>query len=137
MTRTLYIAALAILALTGSPSHAQEDRAAQLEQRLAEAKERLQLTDDQTKRLAPVLEETIDAQRKILSRYGIDADALGAPHERLGLKKAQALRRELEAVRATTVASVGDILTEKQVDEFKHMQEERRDELRAHILAGS
>ena len=134
MNRVFNVAALLVFVLATSASHAEEDRGVQIEQRVQAAKERLQLTDDQVERITPVLEGSVDAQRKILSRYGIDPDAPSAPRERLGLRKAQAMKRDLEAVRTTTLTSVGDILTEKQVDEFKRMQQERNDEMRSRIL---
>ena len=137
MNRIFSITALLIAAVTTPASHAEGNRAAQIEQGVQAAKERLQLTDDQVKQITPVLEESIDAQRKILSRYGIDLDAPDAPRERLGMRDARAMKRDLEAVRAATEASVGDILTEKQVDEFKRMQEERKDQIRARVRGES
>ena len=136
MKRPTSFAALLVFALAASASHAAENRAAQIEHRVQAAKDRLQLTDEQVERITPVLEESLDAQRRILSRYGIDPDAPSAQRERLGLRKAQAMKRDFEAARAATLASVGDILTRTQVDEFKRIQQERANEMRSRIVGG-
>jgi hypothetical protein len=104
---------------------------------MEEAKARLNLSDDQLDRMAPVLEESIEAQRRILSRYGIDLERRNGSKGKLGLRQARSMRQELEAVRADTLSELEGILNDDQLDEFERMQEERKAEMREHIRGGS
>jgi len=116
---------------------ATDDRSAQVEQRLEEAKTRLNLSDEQLAQITPVMEKSLDAQRNILSRYGIDPDSRNDSAKRLGLRQARAMRQELRAVRADTLDALDEILTDEQLDEFKRMQEERKAEMRERIRGGN
>ena len=139
MNKALTTTSCLILLLIGSLSHAADDRAAQAEQRIEEAKLRLNLSDEQLEQLTPVLEQSVDAQRTIMASYGIDLDDLndpGAPKQRLGFRQAREMRGEMEAVRANTFGQLEGILTDEQLDEFRRMQEERRAEMRKRIQAG-
>ena len=137
MNRVLTTAALFCLALSSPLCHANDTRAAKLEQYVLDAKDRLQLTDDQITRIAPVLGESIDRQRGVLARYGIDPDSSGETSRRIGLRDAVAMKKALDEVRSATLASVGDILTTEQLEEFVRMQDERRDEVRSRIRGGN
>jgi hypothetical protein len=133
MNRVLTTAALFCLVLSSPLCHANDTRAAKLEQYVLDAKDRLELTDDQIERIAPVLGESIDRQRGILAQYGIDPDSAGETSRRIGLRDARAMNKKLDESRSTTLASVGDILTADQLEEFIRMQDERRDEVRSRI----
>ena len=133
MNRLLTAAFLTALALVTTPSLAQEDRAAQVEQRIEEARTRLDLTDEQLDRMAPVLEESMEARRRILSSYGIDLEDRSGPDKRIGLRQARAMRKELDVVQADTLNALAGILNDEQMDEFKRMQEERKAEMRERI----
>ncbi|MGD8695948.1 MAG: hypothetical protein PVJ12_02475, partial [Gammaproteobacteria bacterium] len=116
------------------PSLAQEDRAAQVEQRIEEAKARLNLTDEQLDQMTPVLEESMAARQSILSSYGIDLENRSGSAKKLGLRQARAMRKELDVVQADTLDALGRILNDEQMEEFKRMQEERKAEMRERIL---
>ena len=130
MRGILTTALLVSLMLVNQQGFADDDRAAQFEQRMEQTRERLQLTDEQAEQMAPILEESMVARRNILSKYGIDLERRSARSQRLGLSKAGALKQELEVVREDTLEAVDDILTEEQLEEFKRMQEEQRAEMR-------
>ncbi|MGD2031838.1 MAG: hypothetical protein PVI25_06100 [Gammaproteobacteria bacterium] len=134
MTRLLTAAFLTTLALVSTPSLAQEDRAAQVEQRIEEAKARLNLTDEQLDQMTPVLEESMAARQSILSSYGIDLENRSGSAKKLGLRQARAMRKELDVVQADTLDALGRILNDEQMEEFKRMQEERKAEMRERIL---
>jgi hypothetical protein len=133
MNRVLTTVALFCLVLSSPLCHANDTRAAKLEQYVLDAKDRLQLTDDQIGRIAPVLGESIDRQLGILAQYGIDPESSSETSRRIGLRDARAMKKELEEVRSATLASVDDILTPEQLEEFIRMQDERRDEVRSRI----
>ncbi len=135
MTRILTAVALVALVLVGPPAVADEDRAAQVEQRMEEARTRLNLSDEQVDQVAPLLEESMRAQQNIMESYGIDPGNQ-AGMEKIGLRQARAMSRELNAVRSSTVDALGGVLTDQQLDEFKAMQEERKAEMRERMRAG-
>lgn len=133
MNRFLTNAMVFCLALSSALCFANETRTAKLEQYVVDAKERLQLSDDQIERIAPVLGESLDRQLGILQRYGISADGPSQSGRQLGIREARAMKKELDQARSATLASVGKILTKAQLDEFVRMQDERQDAVRSRI----
>jgi len=101
----------------------------------AETNARLDLTDEQAEQVAPILQSNFESQRAVLLKYGIDIESGKPPAKKLGYRKARAMGRELEAVRAETNHALEDILTEEQIREYEKMQEERRSELRQRVRA--
>jgi len=133
MTRILSTAILCCIVLFSPLILAGTDQALQLEQRLEQAKARLGLTDGQVEQMAPVLQKSMEKQQSILSSYGIDLVGQSDPAQTLGIRKAMAMKQELDVVRADTLAAVEGILTSKQFDEFKRLQRERQAEMRERI----
>lgn len=126
MKRHLIRMAILCLAFASSLAFAQDDRAAGAEQRMAEMQARLDLSDTQVEALTPVLAESMAAQQRILSRYGINLESGSGAAQKLGPRDAMAMKKELDVVRADTLHAVDDILTDEQLDEFKRIQDERR-----------
>ncbi|MGM0739393.1 MAG: hypothetical protein ACQETM_09580 [Bacteroidota bacterium] len=126
-----------LFVLTIQPVWADSDREALFEERLAEAKVRLGLSDEQLEQAKPIMKASIEAQQSILARYGIDLEAEGGPKTRIGLRKARQLRNDLAEVRAGTLEQLDDILLDKQVKEFRKIQEERRQSVMNHVRGGS
>lgn len=133
MNRLSMIIATAIATLASPLALADDDRAAMLEQRMEEAKARLELSDEQVDQVAPVLERSAAAQQDILSRYGVDLDSSGAPASGLGFRQLRAMRSELDSVRAGTLEDLQSILTAEQLGEYKRIQEERQAAMRDRI----
>jgi len=132
--RAVLIGMFISLSLLGAAyTAAADDQAAQAQQRLAAAKERLDLSDEQLDQLAPVLEKSMAAQRRVLASYGIDLENRNGAGNRPGLRQARAMRKEMNAVKSDTLAEVNKILTDAQLKEFKRMQEERQAEMRQRI----
>ncbi|MGI9221744.1 MAG: hypothetical protein ACR2QS_11995 [Woeseiaceae bacterium] len=123
------------LAITVLPAaQAQEDRAAQFEERLAETKARLNLSDEQIEQLTPILRSGFEAQMAVLEKNGIDLQNEDPEsREKLGFRDARKLRKEMKAVRAKTLDEVEKILSDEQFDEYKKIQDERQKEMREMI----
>ena len=126
MKRHLISITIFCLAFASSLGFAQDVRAAGAEQRMAELRARLDLSDTQVKALTPVVKESMAAQQSILSRYGINLESGRGAAQKLGPRDALAMKRELDGIRTDTLRAVDDILTDKQLDEFKRIQDERR-----------
>jgi hypothetical protein len=112
---------------------ADSDREAVIEERLAEAEARLELSDEQLEQVKPVMEAAVEAQRSVLTRYGIDLEAEGGPESKLSMREARKLKKDLGKVREETLEQLDDILTDEQLDEFQEMQEEKRQEMKSRI----
>lgn len=136
MNRILTTATLMILVLVSPPALAvEDDRAAQFEQRMEHIRDRLNLTDEQVDETAPVLEKSMQKQQGILSSYGIDLQSSGSTG-RLGIRRARAMKQELDVVRADTLDALEGILNDEQLGEFKLIQQERQAEMRERIRGG-
>jgi len=131
-----WIAALWMaLAITVLPAaQAQEDRAAQFEERLAETKARLNLSDEQVEQLTPIFWSGFEAQMAVLEKHGIDLQNMDPDSQKkLGFRDARILRKEMEAVRDDMSDEVEKILSEEQFAEYKEIQAERREKMRETI----
>ena len=136
MNRIITTSATVLFMTFSLLAFAQNDRTAQFEQRMEEARTRLDLSEEQIEAFSPVLKESITEQRRILSNYGVNLDDRSDTAGRLGIRQARAMRKELEAVRADTQSALKPILNDEQLDEFQRMQEERRVEMRERIRGG-
>ena len=137
MKRLFSKAAIVSLALVSPFALASSDRVAQVEQRMGEARERLNLSDEQLEQMTPVIEESMRKRRAILSSYGVDPENRANAKGKLGLRKALAMKKELNAVRADTLQALDGVLTDEQLEEFKLMQAERQSEMRERIRGAS
>ena len=136
MNRIITTSATVLFMTFSLLAFAQDDRTAQFEQRMEEARTRLDLSDEQVEAFSPVLKDSITEQRRILSNYGVNLDDRSDTAGRLGIRQARAMRKELEEVRADTQSALKPILNDEQLDEFQRMQEERRAEMRERIRGG-
>lgn len=136
MRRSSLAALGTMIVLAIQPVFADTDREVRFEERLAEAKERLNLSDEQLEQVKPVMQAAAEAQRSILARYGMDLEAEGGPGNTLGMREARNLQKDLSKVRAESLQKLDGILTDEQLDEFEKLQEERRHEIQKRIRAG-
>ena len=128
MKRKLFSITIFCIALAAPPGFAQYSPAAG-----AELKTRLALSDTQVEALTPVLNKSKAAQLDILSSYGISLESSGGAALRPGWRDAMAMKKKLEALRKDTLHAVDDILTDKQLDAFKRIQDEHRAALQQRI----
>ena len=132
---------IAVLTLLAGPAAmpvawAEDDRVAQFEERIAETKERLSLSDEQVEQLTPVLKSGFEAQMAVLHKYGINLEDRNSGNQnKLGFRQARKLRKDLDAVRKSTLDQVEDILSDEQFSEYKKIQDERKEKMREMIRA--
>ena len=136
MSKAIFIAVTFIGILVASPASGQEAQVSDAGLRLEQTTARLALSDKQKAALAPVLENSMSAQRDILASYGIDIEKGERPAQGLGIRNAMAMKRELDAVRADTLKTVSGIMSAEQFEEFKRIQAERQTEMRERIKGG-
>lgn len=122
---------------TSLAQQADPDRIAELEARIEQTKQRLNLTDEQLAQIEPILESSFEATALVLENHGIDLnpDVPRDQRERPGLRKMRAVSKDLQAVREETAAEMAEVLTAEQMEEYRKIQEERRVALRERIRA--
>ena len=138
MKQWMVIATIVSLMASLTTSLAQQvgsDRAAELEVRIEQTKQRLNLTDEQVAQIEPVLESSFEASMLVLEDHGIDLAIPRDQRERPGFRKMRAISRDLKAVREETAEEMAEILTDEQMVEYRKIQEERRAQLREQIRA--
>ena len=122
--------------LSTAAAQEQEDRSAQLEERVAEARQRLDLTDEQVAQMEPIIESGIEARLLVLEEYGIDPEARTSGQQgKLRLRQKRALTKELNEISAEVRDEMSEILTDEQLAEYEKIQEERRAEMRERVQA--
>jgi hypothetical protein len=102
-----------------------------VDDRLADMKERLALTDYQWTQVEMILKSSIRERVAIIRRYGLD----GGPEAIAALEGAEkrAMKRELKDSRKSTEKRMKRFLDKEQFKEFKAIQEEIHDELIARV----
>lgn len=122
---------LLTLSLTALTANAQTP---DLEQQIADMKERLALTDSQSEQIKPIIEESITVRRDVLKKYGIDpVNGDRESFKKLSFSDKRKLRGELQDAKKTTHKKLEAILSDEQMDEYKDIQKERKEKLREHM----
>ncbi|MEO0580143.1 MAG: hypothetical protein AAFZ58_15755, partial [Pseudomonadota bacterium] len=132
MKRITAVATLLTLSFFGTQAVAEDDRAAKIQEQMQQTIERLDLTDEQIEKIKPIMQESMEARQKIMASYGIDpenSDGAG----KLGMRKARAMRKEMNAINAGTLSELEQILTAEQLNEYKAIQKERQAEMKERI----
>ena len=97
--------------------------------------ERLNLTDEQSVQIEPILESNFHASMLVLESHGIDLSVPREQRARPNFREIRAIGKELQAVREETAEEMAEFLTEEQMEEYRKIQEERRAEMREQIGA--
>jgi hypothetical protein len=133
MRSLLATVSLIALMLASPISTANEDRTAELKERIQEAQARLNLSDTQVDQMAPIVERAMQAQKAIMARYGIDPENRDGAGRQPSLREMRAMSQEMEVVRSDTRAALDPILSDAQMAEFDRMQEERKAQMRERV----
>jgi hypothetical protein len=113
----LFIAMLAPLLMAGEPS---EDTAGQAKQRLAELVQRLNLTDEQKQKIAPIVKSEVGELKAIRAKY---------PAE-LSRRDKRKMFGDMKSVQRKYEPQIAAILTKEQQAEWKKIKEESKERLK-------
>ena len=108
-----------------------EEQIAQIEKRMAETQERLNLTDTQKEQIQPILRDSLEKRMAVLKSYGFSEGT----RPTLNFREKIALGKEMRAIRDDITRQVAGILDETQMAEFEKIQEERREQMRERLQA--
>ena len=106
-----------------------DEQIAQIEERVAATRERLQLTPEQQAALEPILTASVEQRLAVLQSYGFS----GEERPKLSFRQKLSLRKEMQAIREKTESEVAGVLSEEQLAEYKKIQDENREQLRARL----
>ena len=120
---------------TSQAQQADPDRLDELDARIEQTRQRLNLTDEQSVQIDPILESNFHASMLVLESHGIDLSVPREQRARPNFREMRAIGKELQAVREETAEEMAEILTEEQMEEYRKIQVERRTEMREQIGA--
>ena len=106
-----------------------DEQIAQIEERVAATRQRLQLTPEQQAALEPILTASAEQRVAVLQSYGFS----GETRPKLSFRQKLSLRKEMQAIREKTEGQVAEVLSAEQLAEYKKIQEENREQLRARL----
>ena len=95
--------------------------------RAEETKARLGLTPEQEEAIQPILMNAREKQLGVLEKYGYGAGA----KPNLSMRKKISMAKELKKVRGDTEKALAKHLTKEQMAEYKKIQDENREKMRA------
>ena len=100
--------------------------AEQREQRMEQIVERLDLSDEQREQIRPIMENSAKQRRAVLEKHGVGP---GKPEPDRETKRA--IHTDMQPVRAETEQQLATVLSDEQMEEFRQIRQELRDEWRA------
>lgn len=127
-----FFISVALAASTISAQAENVDREAadeQIQQRVLETKERLQITEEQAPVVQEILKESAERRFAILEKYGFG----DGERPSLNFREKRRLRSEINDVNEDTLERLSEILTDDQLEEYKKIQEERGAEMRERL----
>lgn len=123
-------AALAVSPVSANAENVDREAAAeQIQQRVLEMKERLQITEEQAPVVQEILRQSAERRFAVLEKYGFG----DGERPSLSFREKRRLRGEINDVNEDTLNRLSEILTDDQLKEYKKIQEERRAEMRERL----
>ncbi|WP_136660438.1 hypothetical protein [Nitratireductor sp. XY-223] len=101
----------------------------QLQERVQEMAEKLQLTEDQRQALIPIMQDYGLATKAMLEKHDVDLE----PGERPSRRKMMAMRGDVQKNRSAFEQQLATVLSPQQMDEFHRLQKEQREAMRARL----
>lgn len=112
--------ALSLMVLPILPAMAgQGNRQPDPDQMMTRMIERLDLTDEQTEQVRPIITEQLEKQKAVFKKY-----------RGMGREGFRAARPEMQAIGQETEDRLKDVLTDEQMEDYRKWQEEVRDSRR-------
>ena len=106
-----------------------DDQIAQVQERVDATRARLNLTPEQEQTLTPILTDSVEQRLGVLASYGFGDGA----NPKLSLRQKLSLRRELVEIRDATDAQVVGVLNEEQLAEYRTIQDENQEQIKARL----
>ena len=90
---------------------------------------RLKLTDNQNDQLMPIFLDIFQKRQSIMKKNGVDIKSRSSG-ERIGMKQLRSIKKEMDKLNKQTMKQLEKVLSKVQLNEYKKLQEEQRNEMR-------
>lgn len=117
---TLVLAPIKVLA---------KDQEVNYQARIEQAKQRLNLTSEQERDIAPILEQSGKQRIALFDKHGIKRSKSGEK-KRPSFSQMMALKEDMEKLNAETREQLASILTDQQLAEWDKIQQESKEKMR-------
>ena len=115
--------------MTGGTAWAEDENTARLEERIAQVKEHLDLSEEQVEQITPILKSALEAQKELLEDTDIARDGR-RERDWKNVRQARQMRDRTNEIRENTRKELAAVLTEEQLEKYDEMQEERKAAMR-------
>jgi Spy/CpxP family protein refolding chaperone len=119
-SKAIALCCLAAMTAFAQQPAASEDRAAQARERLAQIQSRLKLTPEQTEKLKPIVQKEVEELRAVRDKHASDTSRRGKMN----------MLREMKGVQEKYQDQIAAVLTPEQMNEWKKIKEERKQEMK-------
>ena len=125
-----------LVALIGLPvvADANDDRHAQIMAQVSDVKARLNVTDEQAEQLEPIFLDSSEKRFAVLEKYGISGD-MRSSGKKIGFAQLRAVKRDMDKIDRETKEQLVGVLSERQLNEYKKIQQEQRAKVRERMMA--
>ena len=93
---------------------------------------RLKLTDNQNDQLMPIFLDIFQKRQSIMKKNGVDIKSRSSG-ERIGMKQLRSIKKEMDKLNKQTMKQLEKVLSKVQLNEYKKLQEEQRNEMRKRL----
>ena len=90
---------------------------------------RLKLTDNQNDQLMPIFLDIFQKRQSIMKKNGVDLKSRSSG-ERIGMMQLRSVKKGMDKLNKQTMKQLEKVLSKVQLNEYKKLQEEQRDEMR-------
>ena len=104
-------------------------KAAQILDSVLKIEAMLDLTDEQTEQLEPILLERSEKRLRVMEQHGISAD-FRSSGKKIGFFQRRAIKKDMVKIDKETEKQLARVLSENQLNEYKRIQDELRAEMR-------
>ncbi len=138
MYKVLLLAVALSVSSFSAQANAESDRAAQVEQKIVELKERLNLTDEQRTQVQNLLSDQAEKRRELLAEFGIDPKQFEPGTGKkslanLSFREKRKLGAALKDLKQENRQQFVSILDAQQLAEYDAIQAERAEKMRSRL----
>lgn len=138
MYKVLLLAVALSVSSFSAQANAEPDRAAQVEQKIVELKDRLNLTDEQRTQVENLLSDQAEKRRELLVEFGIDPKQFEPgtgkkPLANLSFREKRKLGAALKDLKQENRQQFASILDAQQLAEYDAIQAERAEKMRSRL----
>lgn len=129
---TLYtfLIVFGLLVTGGTSSMAMaKDEGKDFQAKIEQTKQRLNLSEEQEKKLVPIIEKSMEQRKALFDKHGIERPKNGEK-KRPSFSQMMALKEDMDKLNADTRAQLSSVLNDEQLAQWDEIQKENKDKMR-------